>query len=109
MSIRACVVFLLSLVFALAMVPAQPQESTTPNNRGAVSGLEALAALEPIDTHTHVAKGDAEFYAMLDRVHMHILDILLVDDQEAYRKSLSTQRRGGDGREPRACRAIYQF
>lgn len=55
------------------------------------SGFDKLASLDPIDTHTHVAKGDAAFYAMLDRLHLHILDILLVDDHEAYRKAIEPQ------------------
>jgi hypothetical protein len=53
--------------------------------------LHALASLEPIDTHTHVAKDDASFHAMLDRLHMHILDILLVDDHDSYRRALEPQ------------------
>ena len=53
--------------------------------------LRALASLEPIDAHTHVAKGDPSFYALLDRLHIHILDILLVDDHDRYRKSMQPQ------------------
>lgn len=53
--------------------------------------LQSLAALDPIDTHTHVAKGDPSFYTMLGRLHIHILDILLVDDHDTYRKSLEPQ------------------
>jgi predicted TIM-barrel fold metal-dependent hydrolase len=53
--------------------------------------LHALASLDPIDTHTHVAKGDPSFYALLERLHMHILDILLVDDHDDYRKALAPQ------------------
>lgn len=93
---RTRAVLLLSLVFVFWMISAQPQESTTRPGRGTASRLDALAALEPIDTHTHVAKGDAEFYAMLDRIHMHILNILVVDDQEAHRESLSAQRRDAE-------------
>jgi hypothetical protein len=39
-----------------------------------------------------VAKGDPSFYAMLDGLHMHILDVLLVDDHDPYRRNLNTQR-----------------
>jgi predicted TIM-barrel fold metal-dependent hydrolase len=53
--------------------------------------LSALAALDPIDSHTHVTKGDPSFYAMLDRLHMHILDILLVDDHDPYRRAMQPQ------------------
>lgn len=56
------------------------------------AGFKALAALDPIDTHTHVmVPADPAFYAMLDRLHMHILDILLVDPHYDYRKNLQSQ------------------
>ncbi len=64
-----------------------PQPAAAP----AKPSLQGLAAFEPIDTHTHVAKGDPSFYAMLKRLHMHILDILLVDDHDAYRRSMQPQ------------------
>jgi predicted TIM-barrel fold metal-dependent hydrolase len=89
-------IVLISLVFAFAIVSAQPRGQSDSSQKDAESSpakseLQALAGLEPIDTHTHVAKGDADFYAMLDRLHMHILDIVLVDDHEEYRKSLGPQ------------------
>ena len=87
-------IFLLFLVATFALVFAQaPKQSKSAASN---PSLQALAALEPIDTHTHVAKGDPRFYAMLDRLHMHILDILLVDDQEAYRRDLNTQRQDAE-------------
>jgi hypothetical protein len=93
--LRSTIVFI-PLAFAFAIVSAQPRQQSTSSRKHwesspAKSELRALAALEPIDTHTHVAKGDADFYAMLERLHMHILDILLVDDHEEYRKSLGAQ------------------
>ena len=58
--------------------------------------LNLLAALEPIDTHAHVMnKGDPEFLAILERLRMHILDILLVDDHREYRKDWNTQHEDG--------------
>jgi predicted TIM-barrel fold metal-dependent hydrolase len=58
--------------------------------------LSALATLDPIDTHTHVAKGNPIFYAMLDRLHIHILDIAYVDDHDPYRKDLNQQRQDAE-------------
>ena len=62
------------------------------NDAKLLADLRALAALEPIDVHTHVVKIDPAFYAMLDDLHMHILDILVVDDHDPYRKNLNPQR-----------------
>jgi len=64
-----------------------PQGTAQP----AKTDLRTLASLDPIDTHTHVAKGDPSFYAMLDRLHMRILDILLIDDHDSYRKAIEPQ------------------
>ena len=78
---------LLAAVLMFVLTPALAQNSPeTP-----MPEMKALASLEPIDSHTHVAKGDPSFYALLERLHMHILDILLVDDHDAYRKQLRTE------------------
>jgi hypothetical protein len=91
-------VFLLSIIFAFTLINAQPRQSSAADagqsspEASAKSESTALAALEPIDTHTHVmTKGDPAFFAMLDQLHMHVLDILLVDDHDDYRKDLKTE------------------
>lgn len=72
--------------------PSEASAQARPENAPpAKASLNALAALEPIDTHTHVAKGDPSFYELLERLHMHILDILLVDDHDPYRKAIEPQ------------------
>src|SRR5262249_54448115 len=90
---RLIPIFSATLVLALAAPrqPASPRGRSFPSQSQPpaatdMAKLQALAALEPIDTHTHVARGDPGFYAMLDRLHMHVLDILLVDDHDTYRK-----------------------
>jgi len=54
--------------------------------------LAEFAALEPIDAHTHIAQASPEFLAMLERLHMHVLDILFVNHHMPYRASLKPQR-----------------
>ena len=74
--------------------------------------LRALASLDPIDAHTHVATGDPSFYAMLERLHMHILDILLVDDHDPYRKTLQQQLQDAlrlVRESPRPCCSLHHF
>jgi len=89
-------IFLLLLMaaFSVAAAPLPRRIFTASQHSGTEieANLHALAALEPVDTHTHVAKGDRGFYAMLDGLHMHILDILVVDDHDPYRKHLTPQR-----------------
>src|SRR5215469_8504703 len=88
---RAQAIFLLlTLCFSIAL--ARTLQDSPHQSAGAGRTLAALAALEPVDTHTHVAKADPAFYAMLGRLHMHILDILVVNDHDPYRKDLRTER-----------------
>lgn len=92
-------VLLLSLACGLALGGVvQPKPQETPLRSPAYlqaaqvnPGLQDLASLEPIDTHTHIAKADPGFYGMLERLHLHIVDILLVDGHDAYRKSMQPQ------------------
>jgi predicted TIM-barrel fold metal-dependent hydrolase len=50
--------------------------------------LKAFAALDPIDTHSHVYVTNADFIAMLGRLNLHLLDICLDDDRDPYLKDL---------------------
>ncbi len=45
-------------------------------------GLKQFAALNPIDTHTHVFQNDPAFPAMLNRLHLHLLDVLVASDKD---------------------------
>lgn len=38
--------------------------------------LKGFAAIEPIDTHVHAYPSDPSFFAMLERLHLHVLDIV---------------------------------
>jgi predicted TIM-barrel fold metal-dependent hydrolase len=42
--------------------------------------LAQFTALEPIDTHTHIYENDPAYFAMLQKLHLHILDIMVVAD-----------------------------
>jgi predicted TIM-barrel fold metal-dependent hydrolase len=55
-------------------------------------GLRAFAAIEPIDTHAHVRRSDPAFNAMLDRLNLHLLDIILVNDQSPGQRDLASER-----------------
>ena len=50
--------------------------------------LTEFSSLEPIDVHTHIYRGSPDFPAMLDRLHLRVLDILYVDDTDSYLPSV---------------------
>lgn len=58
---------------------------------GTEDTLQAFAALQPIDVHVHVFKTDAAFQALLERLHLKLVDILVMDDTLPYRKELAPQ------------------
>ncbi len=102
------VVFLLALEIALCGCGSQSspeaptrtstaisQSSTATPAAGQFSGqeLQKFIALEPIDTHTHIYRSSPEFYAMLDRLHLHVLDILVDDDTEPEMNDFAKEKR----------------
>lgn len=52
--------------------------------------LEQFKALRPIDTHTHIYQSAPQMLAMLDRLNLHILDIVVTETPD--RKALDTER-----------------
>ena len=88
--------FSLILVLALAAgitsiftrIPAQTESASGFN----AQQLAAFAALEPIDTHTHIYKDDPAYLAMLQKLRLHILDIVDVSDSgDPERKNLDKE------------------
>jgi predicted TIM-barrel fold metal-dependent hydrolase len=69
-------------------------ESSAVSGGFTAAELRSFSALGPIDTHTHVRRVDPEFNAMLDRLQVHLLDILLVDDRDSELNNLQAERRG---------------
>lgn len=55
--------------------------------------LRAFTALDPIDTHSHVRRVDPEFNEMLNRLNLHLLDIILVDDKNPEESDLQVERK----------------
>jgi len=73
--------------------PAQPStRAYSPEAQtSADETLKVFAAVQPIDVHVHVFKTDAAFQALLERLHLKLLDILVMDDTLPYRKELAQQ------------------
>ena len=53
--------------------------------------LQRFRALSPIDVHTHVFAADP-FVSMLQKLNLHILDILVVDDMSPAHRDLNKER-----------------
>ncbi|HEY6271674.1 MAG TPA: amidohydrolase family protein [Terriglobales bacterium] len=67
---------------------ASPQPASTTFS---AHELRAFTALEPIDTHTHVFQSDPAFFILLQRLHLHILDICVVDRHSKFQAHLQPQ------------------
>ncbi|HWF66952.1 MAG TPA: amidohydrolase family protein [Acidobacteriaceae bacterium] len=94
------IAFSLALMFLAAGCSRQPKPGPTTSPAAVaapVSGpfssqeLQEFAALNPIDTHTHVFASDPAFYAMLKKLNLHILDITLVDKSDPETTNLTTE------------------
>jgi predicted TIM-barrel fold metal-dependent hydrolase len=85
--------FFLSVVLLAALDCKMQSQASTSVSGGFTPGeLRSFTALEPIDTHTHVRRADPAFNAMLDRLHVHLLDIILVDDLDPEERNLQSER-----------------
>ena len=91
---KRLVLSLLLIYMAGACGKQQPAQSSSPSPASAtaatapVSGpfsnqeLQEFTALDPIDTHTHAYTSNPDLFAMLDRLNLHILDIVIVVDND---------------------------
>jgi predicted TIM-barrel fold metal-dependent hydrolase len=75
--------------FLCLVLTASAQTQPSPQSE---EKLAELISLEPIDTHVHVFQTDTVFIGMLERLHMHVLDILVVDDSNPYRTAPEPQK-----------------
>lgn len=75
----------------LLSVTASASLSTQQNTQGLDDELKHFATLDPIDTHTHVFENDPAFHAMLNRLHLHLVDICVFTDQEPTFPTLQAQ------------------
>lgn len=88
--------FLFSLLSVMGIAAASAGSQGVAKS-AAVSGpfsneeLHRFRALGPIDTHAHVFAA-GPFVSMLQRLNLHILDILVVDDMSPTHRDLARQR-----------------
>jgi predicted TIM-barrel fold metal-dependent hydrolase len=87
-SIFCFLITIASLPWLLSVsASAKSQQSPKESN----DELKQFAALEPVDTHTHVFKNDPAFHAMLNRLHLHLVDICVFTDKQPAFPTLQAQ------------------
>ncbi len=69
----------------MAQIPAGAEDS--------LGGLKELAALDPIDAHAHLFREDPAVIVFLKQMHMRILDIYVVESQQAQLEPMRKQGR----------------
>ena len=97
-------VFSVMLLAGLAACNTQPSEQRASAALSAVGAsatagggfkpeeLRAFTELNPIDSHAHVRRNEPVFNAMIERLNLHLLNIVLVDDQDPEEKDLQLER-----------------
>ena len=76
------------LVSSISLV-AGPQAA--PSTSSSPASMAELAALEPIDTHAHAYQAVPGLADLLTRLHLRILNVLLIDDRDPFAKSMEPQ------------------
>jgi predicted TIM-barrel fold metal-dependent hydrolase len=92
-NIRCAPILLCCLSLSFAAERQSPSPPSSPSS-AVLSGaqLKEFTSLEPIDTHTHDAQSAPVFQAMLERLHMHVLNIMVLDHTDPYLKSMEPQK-----------------
>lgn len=75
------------LTLALSLVPARPATSDKPGNE-VPKELQAFAALNPIDAHVHLFNTDPAYVSLLQALHLHVINIIVVDDKDGFAQGL---------------------
>jgi predicted TIM-barrel fold metal-dependent hydrolase len=77
---------LLSVAFVAAHCTIAPISIATASQRTPASGdeLSAFAAIDPVDTHVHAFKNDADLVGLMARLRLHVLDICVADTHGIY-------------------------
>jgi predicted TIM-barrel fold metal-dependent hydrolase len=84
----------LGILLFLAFIPLGAQVSRSRVVKGPFSDeeLKQFAALEAIDTHTHIFQPSPLFTRLLDRLNLHLVDILVADDHGKHPPTLALER-----------------
>ena len=88
----ACIAGIALFVVCLAVLAQQPGATRAGGATLSGASLADFTSLEPIDSHAHAFQTGPEFVGMFARLHLHMLDVLVVDDTNPYRTSIEPER-----------------
>lgn len=88
--VRATIALLLLVLGVAGTSDAQTPDAAKEQARRE-QALQAFRGMDAIDVHVHVFTKDPRFLAMLNRLHLKVLNILVMDDTLSYRKLLQPQ------------------
>jgi predicted TIM-barrel fold metal-dependent hydrolase len=92
--------FVFPMALVLGMIvgcKAHDQAASQTDATAATSGpfssqeLQQFAALEPIDAHAHAFQNDPAFYALFKKLNLHMVNILVINDEGPDYKHLKTK------------------
>ena len=72
---------LLLFQYSVVRALAAPQASS---GAALSADLAGFASIDPIDTHAHLFKNDPALFQVMKRLHLHVLDICVADDQSIF-------------------------
>src|SRR6266550_1214526 len=84
-----CIIIVLTIAAWLLSRPVAAHPPAV--EASAEQALNSLAVLRPVDVHVHMFKSDPGFQSFFERVHMTLVNILVMDDTLPYRKELQPQ------------------
>jgi predicted TIM-barrel fold metal-dependent hydrolase len=84
---------LVTSTFAFGWVssPNSLSKQAPPSSSSERTLLRGFAAIDPIDSHTHVYRNDPAFNALLKRLNLHIVDIAVIDDRDPFFHAIEPQ------------------
>ena len=83
--------FCVCLALGMVVPRSISQQPPTAARISTEEALKSFAAIQPIDVHVHVFKTDPAFQSLLERLHLKLVNILVMDDTLSYRKELKPQ------------------
>ena len=91
MMLRSVFIYLISGGLLLAAFLPNRAASEADSSAFSTAERQAFASVEPVDTHAHAFQIAPAFYGMLERLHVHLLDICTPNRHDPNFADLSTK------------------